>query len=81
MAIDEQSEVSFSITQRGVAMAANFVGQIQAQSTQLGSRDIRQGGVLQEVQLLHWTQANPINSNQQAARGTAGWAKVRLCLG
>ena len=52
-----------------------------SQSTQLGSRDIRQGGVLQEVQLLHWTQANPINSNQQAARGTAGWAKVRLCLG
>ena len=46
---------------RDVYMATIFVDQVYAQSGELGSRDIRysvDGGARQEMQVMHWTQAN-----------------------
>ena len=41
MSVDERFEVYFFDPLRDVGVAINFMGQIQAQSTHLGSHDIR----------------------------------------
>jgi len=41
-------------------MATNFVGKIEAQSTELSSHAMLDSGLRQEMQVLRWTQANQL---------------------